>query len=107
MTRPNILPGLRAVTFSHGHAHISRDGEPFASLSLGRESWELHSEGIHATLEGDARAIAALPALLSALENLLAVSQSALPQNADHEGLKNCDALAKARAALIAAGYQF
>lgn len=107
MTRPNILPGLRAVTFSHGHAHIHRDGEPFANLSLGREGRELHSEGIHFMLEGDARAIAAVPALLSALETLLTVSQSALPQNADHEGLKNCEALANARAALNAAGYQF
>lgn len=55
----------------------------------------------------NSKAIAAVPALLAALETLLTVSQSALPQSADHEGLKNCEAIANARTALAAAGYQF
>lgn len=96
MTRPNILPGLRAVTFSHGHAHISRDDEPFANLSLGRESRGLHSEGIHAMLEGDARAIAALPDLLNALETIHANAAES-PEWIRHRTTK----------ALTAAGYQF
>lgn len=52
-------------------------------------------------------AFSAVPAVLEALEALLERSQKHLPQNADHEGLTNCDAIAKARSALTAAGYQF
>ena len=96
MTRSNILPGLRAVTFSHGHAHMSRDGEPFANLSLGREGRELHSEGIHFMLEGDARAIAALPNLLNALE-IIHANAAESPEWIRRHTVT----------ALTAAGYQF
>jgi|APGre2960657404_1045060.scaffolds.fasta_scaffold241531_2 hypothetical protein len=52
------------------------------------------------------QATAALPALLEALEGLLS-RVSSLDQSATHDGLQNCDAIANARSALIAAGYQF
>ena len=46
------------------------------------------------------RAVAELPALLEALEALYARAAVGLDQSATHDGLRNCDALAKARAAL-------
>jgi len=54
--------------------------------------------------KANAKAIAALPELLEALE-MLHFRACSLDQSATHEGLQNCEALAKARAALLAAGY--
>lgn len=81
MTTPNLLPGRREISFSHGHAHITRDGQPFASLSLGREGWGEHPEASHVKLAADARAIAAMPDLLArvaAAHELLATTMAAL-----------------------------
>jgi hypothetical protein len=52
--------------------------------------------------EANARLIAAAPELLSALQSLLEKAV-ALDQSPTHEGLNNCDALAKARAAIAKA----
>lgn len=53
------------------------------------------------------KAFAAVPALLEALEHLHRLASVQINQSATHAGLENCDALAKARSALVAAGYQF
>lgn len=99
MTRPNILPGKREVSFSHGHAYIKRDGDIFATVTLGRNGHGMHAEGVHISIADEARAIAAVPALLEALELLTDTSNALCP--VDHP------AFSKARSALTAAGYQF
>jgi hypothetical protein len=58
-------------------------------------------------IEANARAIAALPDLLAALESLHRLATIQLSQGANLDGLTNCTALAAARAALIKAGYEF
>lgn len=50
-----------------------------------------------------ARLIASAPDLLAALAGLLLSAQSQLDQSANHEGLKNCDRIARARRAIEAA----
>lgn len=95
MKKIEILPGEREVSYSHGHAYIRRDGELYASLELGRESRELHSEGIHLRLSADAQAIVALPALLQALEDIASPLNKASWER-DH-----------ARCALKSIGYEF
>ena len=40
------------------------------------------------------------PKLLNALQTLLKISEKELNQSATHDGLKNCEALAKARKAI-------
>jgi hypothetical protein len=61
------------------------------------QGWTGYSEG-HA----NARLIAAAPDLLAALEKLLKQA-AALNQDATHDGLQNCDALAQARSAIAKA----
>jgi len=95
MKKPDILPGKREINYSHGHAHITRNGEPYVSLQLGREGYGLHAEGVHFKLAPDARLIAALPALLQALEEI------ASPLN------KASWERGHARNALTLAGYEF
>ena len=51
--------------------------------------------------EANARLIAAAPDLLEALRDLL--SRADLDQSATHDGLENCDALARCRAAIAKA----
>lgn len=98
MTRPKITPGPWVEELpAHGfHDPIGSNGDRVCFIHHGINN-----------ANSNARAIAAVPALLEALETLLLRSQKHLPQNADHDGLTNCDAIAKARSALIAAGYQF
>lgn len=103
MTRPNILPGKREVSFSHGHAYIKRDGDIFATVTPGRDGHGMHAEGVHLSVADEAKAIAAVPALLEALET----ADGAIEQLATAAGV-NASAVQKhIRSALIAAGYQF
>jgi hypothetical protein len=51
--------------------------------------------------EANARLISAAPDLLEALRDLL--SRADLDQSATHDGLENCDALARCRAAIAKA----
>jgi hypothetical protein len=53
--------------------------------------------------EANARLIAAAPELLDALTNLYLVAQEQLDQSATHDGLTNCDWLARCRAAIAKA----
>jgi len=53
--------------------------------------------------EANARLIAASPDLLAALLDLLSRAESELNQTATHDGLENCDALARCRAAIAKA----
>ena len=102
MKRPNITPGpWKEARKSHfcivgnGGTFVA-DMRPSASTS-----------GISTPRqEANAKAIAALPALLEALEGLLSRASS-LDQSATHDGLQNCDAIANARSALTLAGYEF
>lgn len=48
----------------------------------------------------NAQLIANAPALLQALENLLAVAEKQLDQSATHDGLENCDLLARTRSVI-------
>lgn len=51
----------------------------------------------------NARLMAAAPDLLAALRDLLSRAESELDQTATHDGLANCDALARCRAAIAKA----
>ena len=53
--------------------------------------------------EANARLIAAAPDLLKALRDLLSRAEIELDQTVWHEGLVNCDILAKSRAAIAKA----
>ena len=98
MKRPDIPAALSFD--SRGINDASREYAPrLFSITLGRTN--------DPQMQALGHAFAAVPALLEALETLLARSQKHLPQNADNNGLTNCDAIAKARSALTAAGYQF
>lgn len=98
MTRPNIPAALSFD--SRGINDASGEYAPrLFTITPGRTN--------DPQMQALGHAFSAVPALLEALEALLARSQKHLPQNADHDGLKNCEALAKARSALTAAGYQF
>lgn len=107
MTRPNITPGpwhvssLYQIWDETGDIKIAETCELPRVYIAGAMRPNSEQE------TANSKAIAAVPALLEALEKLLLRSQKHLPQNADHDGLTNCDAIAKARSALIAAGYQF
>lgn len=56
--------------------------------------------------EEAAKAIAALPDLLAALEGILARAPH-MDRSATHDGIENCKALGDCRSALIKAGYTF
>ena len=107
MKKPDILPGKREISYSHGHAHITRDGEPFVNLQLGREGWELHSEGVHFKLAPDARLIAAAPAMAEALFAMLEAYAPFHQESVNHKGGEDglYSAVRAARQALFAAGY--
>lgn len=99
MTRPNITPG----PWRESHSNIN-------AISHGQWFKLAKADCKHLTDAGNyanARAIAAVPALLEALEDLHRLASIQLNQSATMDGLVNCDAIAKARSALIAAGYQF
>lgn len=107
MKKPDILPGKREISYSHGHAHITRDGEPFVNLQLGREGRELHAEGVHFKLAPDARLIAAAPAMAEALLAMLEAYAPFHQESVNHKGGEDGlhSAVRAARQALFAAGY--
>ena len=105
MKRPNITPGpwnnpplSHAVDPANGDLSICRivqtphDWHSIEAKRAEAEKWDKQSEA-------NTKAIAALPQLLEALEGLMADKYLSDPINADR--------MAPAKAALIAAGYEF
>jgi hypothetical protein len=79
------------------------DGSPICEMLARPEDadkWGRH----HA--DANSRLICAAPDLLAALESLTEAASKQLPQGSDHDGLTNCDLLAKARAAIAKADTQ-
>ena len=101
MTRPNITPGPWK---DNGFINAS---ERIVIESEAAQVAEVYCPSCYATRNANACAIAAVPALLEALEDLHRLASIQLHQSATMDGLVNCDAIAKARSALTAAGYQF
>lgn len=102
MKRPNITPG-------EWNTHLgilkSSQEEQLADLRVPVSPFTSLPE--KEVREANARAIAAVPALLAALENLYSLAAIQLNQGANMDGLTNCEALAKSKEALIQAGYTF
>lgn len=97
MTRPNITPGPWV-----NNADTVYMGQKSAFLAV-CSPWN-HPESV-----ANARAIAAVPALLEALEAMLEAYAPYHQQTVDHRGNEDSlhSSVKKARAALTAAGYQF
>lgn len=91
MKRPNITPGPWHIGINPGPIVYGPKSEQVANMHVAMLPRDEH--------RANARAIAAVPALLEALELLTDTSNALCP--VDHP------AFSKARAALIAAGYQF
>lgn len=102
MKRPNITPGKWKKRTANGKTIVCREDSQAVGVPLDVcRVWQ------SSFTEANARAIAAIPPTLSALEKLLAAAEKQLDQSATHDGLTNCALLADARSALIEAGYTF
>ena len=104
MKRPNITPGDwqleagRCIKTESGDFNLAYGTEKSTGIPRFRSPTEL---------DRIAQAIAALPDLLAALENLHRLASIQLNQGANMDGLTNCEALAASRSALTKAGYTF
>lgn len=97
MNNHSIAPWKSTRSFSNEYARNIKDaqGEMIAQvLTFDDDMMETVS---------NARLMAAAPDLLSALRDLLSRAESELDQTATHDGLANCDALAKCRSAIAKA----
>lgn len=101
MKRPNITPGPWFVTQA-ANKPVKIETLTCRLICTMADTPEDQREA-----NARARAIAALPALLTALENLYSLAAIQLNQGANMDGLTNCEALAKSREALIQAGCTF
>lgn len=97
MQNYSITPWKTAIAFDRAYIHNIKDaqGEIIAQIP----DWE---DGLAETT-ANARLMAAAPDLLAALRDLLSRAESELDQTATHDGLANCDALARCRAAIAKA----
>jgi hypothetical protein len=94
MLNHSIAPWKTAIAFDRAYIRNIKDaqGEIIAQIP----DWE---DGLAETT-ANARLIAAAPDLLEALRDLLSRAEIELDQTVWHEGLVNCDILAKSRAAI-------
>lgn len=99
MNNFSIAPWRTAIAFDRAYIHNIKDaqGEIIAQIP----DWE---DGLTETT-ANARLMAAAPDLLAALRDLLSRAEQELDQTATNDGLANCDALARCRAAIIRALY--
>ena len=97
MLNHSITPWKTTHSYSHEYIHDIKDaqGEIIAQVC------DLEKESNEST--ANARLMAAAPDLLEALRDLLSRAESELDQTATHDGLANCDALARCRAAIAKA----
>jgi hypothetical protein len=97
MLNHSITPWKTTRSFSHEYIRNIKDaqGELIAQVC------EL-DDGLNETI-ANARLMAAAPELLADLRDLLSRAESELDQTATHDGLANCDALARCRAAIAKA----
>jgi hypothetical protein len=97
MQNHSITPWKTAIAFDRAYIRNIKDaqGEIIAQIP----DWE---DGLSETT-ANARLMAAAPDLLEALRDLLSRAESELDQTATHDGLANCDALARCRAAIAKA----
>lgn len=103
MTRPNITPGPWHLG-KHAGAKRAIYGNKGAEIALPFDFFMEDEEAL-----ANARAIAAVPALLEALEAMLEAYAPYHQQTVEHRGGEDSlhSSVKKARFALIAAGYQF
>jgi hypothetical protein len=94
MLNHSITPWKTAIAFDRAYIRNIKDaqGEIIAQIP----DWE---DGLAETT-ANARLMAAAPDLLEALRDLLSRAEIELDQTVWHEGLVNCDILAKSRAAI-------
>lgn len=99
MNNFSMTPWKTAIAFDRAYIRNIKDaqGEIIAQIP----DWE---EGLTETT-ANARLMAAAPDLLVALRDLLSRAEQELDQTATNDGLANCDALARCRAAIIRALY--
>jgi len=97
MQNYSIAPWKTAIAFDRAYIRNIKDaqGEIIAQIP----DWE---DGLTETT-ANARLMAAAPDLFDALTNLYLVAQEQLDQSATHDGLTNCDWLARCRAAIAKA----
>ena len=94
MTRPNITPG--PWHYTKGVSPSVNSQIERTPVNIARTIYGSHDEAL-----ANARVIAAVPALLEALEDAIKWSEEAPAP------YRNWSFIQKARSALIAAGYQF
>ena len=96
MTNPNIPAGPWSLDPGRGSIVTPNGAFALVSDHLARGAWAIDRNA----KDNIARVVAELPAILTALEALYARADAGLDQSVTHDGLRNCEALAKARAAL-------
>jgi hypothetical protein len=99
MNKFSIAPWKTAHSYSHEYIRSIKDaqGELIAQVCAFDDG--VGNDYIPETT-ANARLIAAAPDLLAALRDLLSRAEIELDQTEWHEGLVNCDILAKSRAAI-------
>jgi hypothetical protein len=92
-------PGPWYVDDLGANIRCNPDDDDFGTIVATMESSRSPDE-----TKANARLIASAPDLLAALDLLVERAEIGLSQAADHDGLLNCDAIAKARVAIVQAG---
>ncbi len=99
MKRPELTPGPWHAEECASHIAVSRQGWP-------RDAWQIASFGHQKHDAANAQAIAALPDLLAALEDIFPILMAS-DQSATDKGMENSKRIAALRGVMIRAGYTF